>query len=128
MNVLIDTQSIIWFAENNTQLSQTARETMENPENECFVSIASFWEISIKMSIGKLDIKGLSLPEFWDEVSENDFPTLDIRREHIIENTKLPLLHRDPFDRLIIAQAIAEKMPLVSNDAAFDAYPVTRVW
>lgn len=128
MNVLVDTQSIIWFAENNPQLSQTARDLMENRENECFVSMASFWEISIKMNLGKLDIKGLSLPAFWDEVTENDFSILDIRREHIIENKNLILHHRDPFDRLIIAQVIIEKMPVISNDVAFDLYSVIRLW
>jgi len=128
MNILIDTQSIIWFAENNPQLSKSARSAMEDTNNICFVSMASYWEISIKMNLGKLDIKGLLLSEFWDEVVENDFSTLDIRRKHILENEKLISFHRDPFDRLIISQAIAEKMPIVSNDSAFDAYPVTRIW
>lgn len=128
MNILIDTQAIIWFAENNAQLSNQARAAMEDTDNECFVSMASFWEISIKMNLGKLDIKGLSLQAFMDEVSENDFLTLDIRRDHILENEKLSLFHRDPFDRLIIAQAIAEKMPIVSSDEVFDAYSVSRIW
>ena len=63
-----------------------------------------------------------------DEVAENDFLSLDIRRDHILENEKLPLLHRDPFDRLIVAQAITEKMPIVSSDAIFDTYLVSRIW
>lgn len=63
-----------------------------------------------------------------DEVSDNDFLTLDIRRDHILENEKLSLYHRDPFDRLIIAQAIVEEMPVVSNDVIFDAYAVSRIW
>ena len=128
MNVLIDTQAIIWFAENNNQLSQTARTTMEDPTNTCFVSMASFWEMSIKINLNKLTINGLTLTEFIEEVSENDFKTLDIRHSHILENERLPLLHRDPFDRLIIAQAIAENMPIVSSDAAFDAYTIQRIW
>lgn len=128
MNILIDTQAIIWFAENNPQLSGPARAAMEDADNECFVSMASFWEISIKMNLGKLDIKGMSLQAFMDEVSENDFLTLDIRRDHILENEKLSLFHRDPFDRLIIAQAIVEKMPIVSSDVVFDTYSVSRIW
>lgn len=128
MNVLIDTQSIIWFAENNPMLSPSARQTIEDDGNTCFVSMASFWEMSIKKNLGKLDIKGLPLSDFMDEISENGFLTLDIRREHVLENERLPLFHRDPFDRLIVAQAFVDKMVIVSNDSAFDNYPVMRVW
>jgi PIN domain nuclease of toxin-antitoxin system len=91
MNVLVDTQSIIWFAENSPQLSQTARNTIESPDNECFVSMATFWEGSIKMGLGKLDIKGMPLSDFWDEIIENNFLVLDIRREHILQYEKLAL-------------------------------------
>lgn len=128
MRLLIDTQAIIWFAENNPQLSATARKAIETPENDCFVSMVSFWEISIKMNLGKLNINNLTLLEFMDEVTTNGFPTLDIQRDHVLENEKLQLLHRDPFDRLIIAQAIAENMPVVSSDPAFDLYPIQRIW
>lgn len=128
MNLLIDTQAIIWFAENNSQLSSKARSAMEDIDNNCFVSMASFWEISIKMNLGKLNINNLTLSEFMDEVTENGFPTLDIQREHILENVKLPLIHRDPFDRLIIAQAFSENMPVVSSDPAFELYPIQRIW
>jgi PIN domain nuclease of toxin-antitoxin system len=115
-------------AENNTQLSKTARATIEDSENTCFVSMATFWEMSIKINLGKLSVNGLTLAEFMDEVAENDFQTLDIQRPHILENERLPLFHRDPFDRLIIAQAITEMMSIVSSDDAFDAYPITRIW
>ena len=128
MNVLIDTQAIIWFAENNAQLSTTARSIMEDADNVCFVSMATFWEISIKMNLGKLDIKNLSLSDFIDELTENGFLSLDIRHAHILENTKLLLVHRDPFDRMIIAQALVESMPVVSSDPAFDGYPIQRIW
>ena len=128
MNILIDTQAIIWFAENNSQLSAKARSMMEDEDNDCFVSMASFWEISIKMNLGKLNINNLMLSEFIDEVVENGFPTLDIRRDHLLENGKLPFFHRDPFDRLIIAQAISENMMVISSDPAFDLYPIQRIW
>jgi PIN domain nuclease of toxin-antitoxin system len=128
MNVLMDTQAIIWFAENNPQLSVNARSMIENDDNECFVSMASFWEISIKMSLGKLNINNLTLSQFLDEVTENGFLTLDIRPDHVVENEKLPLFHRDPFDRLIIAQAISENMVIISSDVAFDLYPIHRIW
>ncbi|MFZ4428579.1 MAG: type II toxin-antitoxin system VapC family toxin [Saprospiraceae bacterium] len=128
MNILVDTQAIIWFAENNPQLSANARSVMESDDNECFVSMASFWEISIKMSLGKLIINNLTLSEFLGEVIENGFLILDIRSDHVLENEKLALFHRDPFDRLIIAQAISENMMVVSNDLAFDLYPIHRIW
>jgi PIN domain nuclease of toxin-antitoxin system len=128
MKILIDTQSIIWFAENNTLLSKTARAAIEDSENTCFVSMASFWEMSIKINLGKLSINGLTLSEFMDEVVENDFQTLDIQRPHILENERLPLFHRDPFDRLIIAQAIVNDMHIISSDDTFDVYPITRIW
>ena len=128
MNILMDTQAIIWFAENNPQLSVNARSIIENEDNECFVSMASFWEMSIKMSLGKLNINNLTLSQFLDEVTENGFLTLDIRPDHVVENEKLPLFHRDPFDRLIIAQAISENMVIISSDVAFDLYPIHRIW
>ena len=128
MNILIDTQAIIWFAENNNQLSKTARAAIENDENTCYVSMASFWEMSIKINLGKLTVNGLTLSEFMDEVAENEFKTLDIQRHHILENERLPLFHRDPFDRLIIAQAIADTMAIITSDNLFDAYPITRIW
>ncbi len=128
MKVIIDTQSIIWFAENNPRLSANARAVMENKSNECFVSMATFWEVSIKVNLGKLAIKGLGLAEFMEEVDEFSFFTLTISRDHILVNGQLPLHHRDPFDRLIISQAVFEQMSIVSNDDAFDDYPIQRIW
>lgn len=128
MKILVDTQAVIWFAENNHQLSDNARKVLENTENECFISMASFWEIAIKMSLGKLDINGLTLPQFFDEVTENNFLMLDINRNHILEVEKLPFHHRDPFDRMIIAQAKSEKMEVLSVDEAFDMYLSNRIW
>ncbi len=128
MRVLVDTQSIIWFSLNNPRLSKTARETLEDGENECYVSMASFWKMSIKINLGKMEMDGLTLVEFMDIVQEHNFITLRIERDHVIVNGQLPLHHRDPFDRIIIAQAITEAMPIVSNDPAFDDYPIQRIW
>lgn len=128
MKILVDTQSVIWFSLNSAQLSQTARTTIEDQANECFVSMATFWEMSIKINLGKIDMDGLSLAEFMDKVDEFNFSTLNITREHVLVNGQLPLYHPDPFDRLIISQAIAEQMPVVSNDPDFDGYPIQRIW
>lgn len=90
--------------------------------------MAAFWEISIKVNLGKLSIRGLTLAEFMEEVDEFSFFTLSISREHILINGQLPLHHRDPFDRIIISQAMADQMPFISSDQAFDSYPIQRIW
>jgi PIN domain nuclease of toxin-antitoxin system len=130
MKVLGDTQSVIWFALNNPRLSKAAREVIEDESNDCHVSIATFGEMSIKINLGKMDMAGLTLVEFMDKMEEHKFLTLPISREHLLENERLtsPPQHRDPFDRLIISQAIFEQMLIVSNDPNFDHYPVQRIW
>jgi PIN domain nuclease of toxin-antitoxin system len=128
MKLLVDTQSVIWFAENNPQLSKTAREILEDDKNICLISMATFWEIGIKVNLGKLNINGLTLSQFINEVELFHFLTLDIKHEHTIENSKLPLHHRDPFDRIIISQAIVEQIAIISNDGAFDDYEIRRIW
>jgi PIN domain nuclease of toxin-antitoxin system len=127
MNILVDTQSVIWFAENNPSLSKTARKEIENPNNPCFVSMASFWEMSIKMKLGKLNIKGLTLEEFMQEIDGHGFITLDISKDHVLKNGTLPFLHRDPFDRLIIAQALVEGCHIITSDGVFDEYGLKRI-
>jgi PIN domain nuclease of toxin-antitoxin system len=128
MNLLIDTQSLIWFYENSPSLSRDARRAIEDGESICFASMASFWEMSIKMNLGKLEIKDCSLGEFINEVEEHGFITIDIAKTHILRNGSLPFNHRDPFDRLIIAQAFVEDFTIVSNDQVFDSYGVKRIW
>jgi PIN domain nuclease of toxin-antitoxin system len=128
MNILVDTQAIIWYAENNPALTSNARQAMDDASNTCYVSMASFWEMSIKINLGKLNIKGLSLEEFMQEVVENGFAFLEISKVHILKNGLLPLHHRDPFDRLIIAQTMAEGWHIITSDDAFDAYEVQRIW
>ena len=126
MNVLVDTQSFIWFFENSSRLPVPIRLFMERSDN-LVVSMASFWEITIKTSLGKLvipeDITGVM-----DKALLNGFKILPIEREHLITLSALKLIHRDPFDRIIIAQAIAENMSLVSSDNIFQQYPVNCVW
>ncbi len=84
--------------------------------------------MSIKTNLGKLNVKGLSLAEFIQEVEENGFSVLEISKAHVLQNGLLPLHHRDPFDRLIIAQASIEDWCLITSDDAFDAYDVKRIW
>jgi PIN domain nuclease of toxin-antitoxin system len=126
MDVLIDTQSFIWFFENNPRLPSSVKTLMERSSG-LVVSIASFWEITIKTSLGKLVIPE-NIAGVIDKSLSKGFKILPIEREHLIVLSTLDLIHRDPFDRIIISQAIAENMPLVSSDDVFKQYPVNCVW
>ncbi len=127
MKYLLDTHALLWFINDDNSLSEKAKSIIENSENQILVSIASFWEIAIKRSIGKLDLKQ-STEELFKETQNLNFilATIDERFIFLIET--LPLHHRDPFDRILIAQAIVENLEIISIDEAFDAYPLKRIW
>lgn len=128
MNYLIDTHSFLWFVEGNTNLSKTARFHMEDETAALFLSVASVWEIAIKFSLGKLELTqpyDVFIPQ---QLVTNDIELLPITLLHTGAIIPLPLHHRDPFDRLIIAQSITEQMPIISKDGIFDAYGVVRIW
>lgn len=128
MKVLLDTHTFLWFVLGDAQLSAKAKATIEDLSNEKLLSPASYWEIAIKISLGKYT---LSKPyeEFMGKgISENGFVVLPIEPKHTAVVTTLPFHHRDPFDRLIIAQAMVEDAAVVSGDTAFDAYSITRLW
>ena len=128
MRILLDTHALLWFLLDDPKLSRTARDVIADGENRLEISPASYWEIAIKISLGKY-----LLPEplgaFMDrELADNEMRILPILPRHVAVLTDLPFHHKDPFDRLIIAQAMVEGIPVVSSDGAFDAYPVQRVW
>ena len=128
MRVLLDTHTFLWFLLEDPQLSTTANNLIIDPTNDIEVSPAMYWEMAIKISLGKY-----ALPEPYDifierEIATNDFHILPTEPKHTAVLTTLPFHHRDPFDRLLIAQAIVEAIPILSVDTAFDAYPVTRLW
>ena len=128
MNVLLDTHTLIWFYQDDSNLSVAARTCLRDPANEKYVSPASYWEIAIKLGTGKLTLAD-PYPDFLQHaILDNGFLILPIEFRHTAEVVALPLHHRDPFDRLLIAQAIVEGMPVLSADPAFDAYPVQRIW
>jgi PIN domain nuclease of toxin-antitoxin system len=127
MNLLIDTHTLIWFIEGSPELSKNARNLIENIDNPCFASIASIWEIAIKVSLGKLELKN-PFEKLGSLMWENSIDLLPIRYEHTKELITLPFHHKDPFDRLIIAQAKIEKMPIVSKDSNFKYYDVEQIW
>ena len=128
MKLLLDTHTFLWFIAGNPNLSNTARNAIEDINNQRFISIATLWEISIKVSIRKLKI-GIAFTELVEqEVYGNAIEILEISSEHLDELVKLPFHHKDPFDRLIIAQSLVEDATLISKDAAFQSYPIKLLW
>lgn len=128
MRALIDTSTLLWFISGSDKLSSTAREYICDLDNEIFISMVSLWEIAIKTSLGKLE---LLLPFdrlISEHLEQNAIMVLPIEKQHLPKLIDLAFHHRDPFDRLIIAQAMAEQMPVVTSDAAFGHYPVQLVW
>ena len=128
MNVLLDTHTFLWFVAGEEKLSPKARTAIENPDNVKLVSMASFWEIAIKVSLGRLSLTQPFRHFLTSQMEINGFNQLQIEITHLDVVRGLPLHHRDPFDRLLAAQCIADDLTLFSADAAFDPYPVKRIW
>jgi PIN domain nuclease of toxin-antitoxin system len=128
VNLLLDTHAFLWFIEGSERFSATARDLIEDSANQPFLSAASLWEMAIKLSLGRLHL-GRPFEELIPEQMRlNGIQLLGIELEHVAPVTTLPFHHRDPFDRLIVAQAMVEQMPIVSADPAFDAYPIEKLW
>jgi PIN domain nuclease of toxin-antitoxin system len=128
MRLLLDTHTFLWFVLNDPQLSATAQQFISEPRNDVLISPASYWEVAIKVGLRKLDLHAPYDDFMRQGIDGNDFEILPIEPRHTSVLTTLPLHHRDPFDRLMIAQAMVEGIPLVSADAALDQYPITRLW
>jgi PIN domain nuclease of toxin-antitoxin system len=127
MRLLLDTHALLWWLAGDRKLSAASRSAIGDEENIVFVSAASAWEISTKHRLGKLDA-GALIGEIASVLAEQDLQTLDITVDHAERAGLLPGEHRDPFDRMLIAQAQAENLTLVSNETAFDGYGITRLW
>jgi PIN domain nuclease of toxin-antitoxin system len=122
MRLLLDTHTLIWFFAGNSQLSTNARILIEDEDNNKLVSIASIWEMAIKESKGHLNLS-LPLHEYIaQKLSLEDFNLLNINLDHLSQIVTMPFYHKDPFDRLLIAQAIMEGIPILSKDSKFDDY------
>jgi PIN domain nuclease of toxin-antitoxin system len=121
MEYLLDTHSFLWFINGDEQLSEKAKIAIQDPDATKYVSIVSFWEIAIKISLGKIKLD-MAYQDLQQHVSGNGFEILPITFEHTIELTNLDFHHRDPFDKIIIAQALIEKFVLISKDSNFDKY------
>jgi len=128
MRVLLDTHTLIWWATDDPKLSRKAQAILSSLETDVFVSAASAWELSTKVRIGKLPGLEVFAAEFPARIRALGFSDLAIQVEHGQRAGLLPGNHKDPFDRMLIAQAQAENMPIVSNERVFDAYHVRRIW
>jgi PIN domain nuclease of toxin-antitoxin system len=127
MNILLDTHAFIWFLNGDNLLNETAKGAIENTENKCLISMASIWELAIKFSLGKLQLAG-DFSEIGSFLHQNEIDILPITFEHIQQLLALPFHHRDPFDRIIIAQAISEKLSVITKDVLFDDYGIATIW
>ena len=128
MRLLLDTHALIWFAEDDASLSKRARESLEDSANSLHYSLASIWEMAIKVSLGKLKMSVKLSGGFDHHLEQNGLNPLPIEYAHAARVAALPMHHRDPFDRLLVAQADLEHMGLVSHDEHLDAYGVKRIW
>jgi PIN domain nuclease of toxin-antitoxin system len=128
MRLLLDTHAWLWFVLGDNSLSPTARALIENPAHDKLVSPASYWETAIKISTGKY-----ALPQPFDQfisraIDGQGFTILPVLPTHAATLSSMPFHHRDPFDRLLAAQSLVERMPIVGNDLALDAYGIQRFW
>jgi PIN domain nuclease of toxin-antitoxin system len=128
MKIIIDSHALLWFGWDDPHLSQKARQIISDSENELLISAGSMWELAIKYSLGKLQLTTDYRAFVQNALERLDLSVLSISLDHAVCLSALPLHHRDPFDRLLAAQAMVEHVPLLSADAAFDAYQVTRIW
>ncbi|CAN5501223.1 type II toxin-antitoxin system VapC family toxin [soil metagenome] len=128
MSLLLDSQAFLWFVTQNPLLSARANALLESEPNPCFLSVASIWEIAIKISIGKLTVPQPFAAYIDEQLKLNVMEVLPIEIDDAATIISLPHHHRDPFDRIIVAQAFNRQMTLVSSDRQLDAYGVNRVW
>jgi PIN domain nuclease of toxin-antitoxin system len=128
VTLLLDTHSFLWFWWDDSQLSKAAKQAICDATNRKLVSTVSCWEIAIKVSLKKLDLGTPYRGFIRQHMVRNNFELLQITDEHLAVLVDLPFHHKDPFDRLLIAQAMVEQIPLVSTDSILDAYPIRRLW
>ena len=127
MPLLLDTHTLLWFYSGDSQLPNHIKEEIENTNNQCFLSIASVWEITIKLGTGKLELDN-SLNELFQFITRNQIEILPIEFNHLLRLERLPNHHKDPFDRIIIAQSFEENLPIYTKDSFFQDYGILVRW
>ncbi len=128
MRLLLDTHAFLWFILDDPQLSAAAKAAIEDPANVVEISPASYWEIAIKIGLKKYSLPQPYQQFMESQIATNDFQVLHIEPRHTSALTTMPPHHKDPFDRLLVAQALVEGIPLVSVDPDLDKYLITRLW
>ncbi|MBA3872439.1 MAG: type II toxin-antitoxin system VapC family toxin [Anaerolineae bacterium] len=128
MKLLLDTHTFLWFISKSPKITLEARNQITDNPDQLFLSIVSLWEIAIKVSIGKLTLQQPFETLFPHQLRINGIKQLEVSVSHTALVSKLPFHHNDPFDRMLIAQAITENVAIISADKAFDAYGVDRLW
>jgi PIN domain nuclease of toxin-antitoxin system len=128
VRLLLDTHAFLWWISADERLSRRASRAIAARENECLVSIASAWEVAIKASLGKLEVPEPLERFLADQLAANGFRLLGLELRHVAGVRALPFHHRDPFDRLLASQCLAERLMLVSADPVFRRYGVRRIW
>jgi PIN domain nuclease of toxin-antitoxin system len=127
MKYLIDTHTFIWFTTGDSQLSNTARLLIEDTQNDIYLSIVSIWEMAIKYSMGKLNLNK-TFDKVWNDIQDNQITLLAIDFEAVATLSTLPFYHKDPFDRMIIAQAQELNIPIIGKDEIFKNYAISLIW
>jgi PIN domain nuclease of toxin-antitoxin system len=128
LRVLLDTHALLWWLSDDPALPRTARKIIAETKNTVLVSAASAWEIATKVRLGKLPTAANLVSDFCGQVEREGFDLLVISADHGIRGGLLPGPHKDPFDRMLIAQAQAENLPVITNEPVFEAYGVRRLW
>ena len=128
MRVLLDTHALLWWFAGDPHLSRPARDIIGQTDNEILISAATAWEIATKVRIGRLPSAVRLVAAFASLLEEQSFTALPVTLDHALRAGNLPGPHRDPFDRMLIAQAQAEDMPIISNELLFDSYGIRRIW
>lgn len=128
MRLLLDTHAIVWWFSGNSRLPSTARQAISDRANDKLISAASAFEIATKYRLGKMPNVAALANDFRNRITGEGFNELSITHEHALRAGSLPGAHRDPFDRLLIAQAISDDLVMVSNEISFDSYGVRRLW
>jgi Uncharacterized protein conserved in bacteria, COG3744 len=128
VRLLLDTHTLYWYIEGAPQIKATTQKLIQDVSNEILLSPVSYWEIAIKVSLGKWKLNRSYLDFIDLALNQYGFEVLAILPTHTAAVVELPFHHRDPFDRLLVAQALVEKVAIISNDPALDAYGITRLW
>jgi len=128
MKLLLDTHAVLWFWWDDARLAGHARRLIADATNEKLVSLATPWEVAIKVSLGKLDVGEPFTGFFPTFMSRSSFEWLPMRQQHFDQVVTLPFHHRDPFDRMLVSQALCDDITLVSRERVFDTYGVRRAW